>query len=510
MENGGKYPMKNKKAKNYIRRGMELFIFLCLLAAALVLAMRLVERKDSADKNGDYFDLAGRADVLLLGSSHMINGINPALLYEEYGIAAYNLGGHGNVMPVTYWEFVNALDYATPRYVVIDTYLLDKDYQYLDVMTGTESEEDKSAAVDQLHEVLDAFPMSRHKEEAIRDLLSKEDLRWEFRCDFIRYHSRWSQLSSEDYQGVTGRAGKEAILGASMRYEAAQWVDIYERIDPSEKLEEETVGKAYLRKILDLCKERGIYPILVQIPFAANEDLQRIANSAQDIPDEYGIPYLNMNYVENLINYETDQQSQTHLNVSGAAKTTAWLGKVLSEEVGVPDRREDAAYQPWREAVSSYHSQLREQILNPADLYAELMMLSMDEVSTIVFVNNDSVAFYDETLKTLIKTLSGTDGIETMAGSPLGYCLIYDPVTDTCEETMREVPLENIQTSFGVVNFTSLEKYDLLSVGENLDENQLDYVNNGNIDVQILIYDPQTGEKIGHLYFSDGGLVKCK
>lgn len=75
---------------------------------------------------------------------------------------------------------------------------------------------------------------------------------------------------------------------------------------------------------------------------------------------------------------------------------------------------------------------------------------------------------------------------------------------------MQEVPLENIQTSFGVVNFTSLEKYDLLSVGEDLDENQLDYVNNGNVDVQILIYDPQTGEKIGHLYFADGGLVKYR
>ncbi len=501
--------MKNKKTKNHIRHGVELLVFLCLLAVVLMLAVRLVERKDSADKNGDYFELAGRADVLLLGSSHMINGINPALLYEEYGIAAYNLGGHGNVMPVTYWEFVNALDYGTPRYVVIDTYLLDKDYQYLDVMTGAESEEDKSAAVDQLHEVLDAFPMSRHKEEALRDLLSDEDLRWEFRCDFIRYHSRWSQLLAKDYQGVTGRTQSEAILGASMRYEAAKWVDTYARIDPSEKLEEETAGKAYLRRILELCRDRGIYPILVQIPFAANEDLQRIANSAQDIADEYSIPYLNMNYVENLINYATDQQSQTHLNASGAAKTTTWLGKVLSEEVGVPDRRGDASYQPWQDAVSAYHEQLREQILNPADLYAELMMLSMDEVSTIVFVNNDSVAFYDETLKTLIKTLSGTDGIETMAGSPLGYCLIYDPSTDTCEETMREVPLENIQTSFGVVNFTSLEKYDLLSVGENLEENQLDYVNNGKIDVQILIYDPKTGEKIGHLYFSDGGLTKC-
>ena len=78
-------------------------LFLLLLAGCLYLADRLVERKDSREKNGDYFAAAPKADVLLLGSSHMINGINPAVLYENFGIASYNLGGHGNVLPVTHW-----------------------------------------------------------------------------------------------------------------------------------------------------------------------------------------------------------------------------------------------------------------------------------------------------------------------------------------------------------------------------------------------------------------------
>ena len=489
-------------------RIISILAFLVLLSGAVLLAGRLVERKDSAEKNGSYFALADKVDVLLLGSSHMINGINPALLYEDYGIAAYNLGGHGNTMQVTYWEFVNALDYGTPSYVVIDTYLLDKDYQYLDVMTEQNSDEDRSAALDQLHEVLDAFPMSRNKEAAITDLISDRELRWEFRLDFIRYHSRWSSLEQADYEGVFGEPTGDSILGASMRYEVDPDVETYARIDPSDKMEEGTVGKTYLRRILDLCKEKGIYVMLVQVPFEANEDLQRVANSAQDIADEYGIPYLNMNFVENLIDPGTDQQSQTHLNALGAAKTTAWLGNVLSTEVGVPDRRGNEEYQAWEEALQTYHQQVVDHILNPTDLYAELMALNFNDVSTIIFINNDSVAFYDESLKRFIKNLSGTDGIETMADSPLGYCLIHDPATGTNEETTSDVPLTDIQTSFGVVNFTSLENYDLLSVGDNLDENQLDYVNNSEIDVQILVYDPNTGEKIGHLFFSDGGLLQ--
>lgn len=483
-------------------------LFLVIFGICFVIAARLVERKDSRAKNSDYFDVAEQVDVLLLGSSHMINGINPAILYEEYGIASYNLGGHGNTMQVTYWELMNALDYGTPQYVVIDTYLLEEDYQYIDLQTEDSTDEEKDAAVDQLHEVLDVFPLSRTKIAAIRDLLSSPSLRAEFVFDFIRYHSRWSELDVDDYAGVFGEPESSAILGAQMRYEVETNISLYGSIDSSEKMEVETVGKAYLRRIIETCLNHGIYPMIVQIPFSESEELQAIANSAQDIADEYGITFINMNYVDDIIDPETDQQSQTHLNVAGAAKASSYLGNILSEVVGVPDRRGQEGYEAWDEAVEEYHDEIVEMILQPTDLYVELLALEFNEVSAIIFINNDSVAFYDPTLQLLIEKLSGTMGITTMANSNLAYCLIYDPGMDQIEETMGDVRFENIETSFGVVNFTSLEDYALLSVGDDITVNELDYLNNTDIDVQILLYDPETGEEIGHLYFDDAGIVQ--
>ena len=491
-----------------LKRVLFAALFLAILAVCLVAAFRLVERKDSAEKNGDYFEIAEQVDVLLLGSSHMINGVNPAALYEEYGIAAYNLGGHGSTMQVTYWAFVNALDYGTPDYVVIDTYLLEADYRYLDVQNEDSTEAERDAAVDQLHEVLDAFPLTQNKVNAIRDLIQDTSLRAEFVFDFIRYHSRWSSLEEDDYQGAFGQVQSSAILGAQMRYEVETAVQIYSSIDASQKMEEETVGKEYLRKILELCQEKGIYPLIVQVPFAESEELQKIANSAQDIADEYGVAFVNMNYVDGIIDPETDQQSQTHLNVIGAAKTTAYLGELLSDVVGVPDRRGEEGYEAWEEAVEAYHDEILDNILHPADLYTALLTLQTEEVSAIVFINNDSVAFYDPTLLSLINRLSGTLGIYTMANSDLAYCLVLDPPTATREETMGDVRFENLETSFGVVNFTSLENYALLSTGDDITVNELDYVNNYNIDVQILIYDKDTGEQLGHLYFDDAGLAQ--
>ena len=53
-------------------------------------------------------------------------------------------------------------------------------------MTDAESDADRSAAIDQLHEVMDAFPYGKNKRAALADLISDPSLRREFAFDFIR------------------------------------------------------------------------------------------------------------------------------------------------------------------------------------------------------------------------------------------------------------------------------------------------------------------------------------
>ena len=115
---------------------LKCILFLALLGACIFAVSIVVRRKDSNYKYADFFDKAqeDQIDVLFMGSSHVINACNPAVLYNEYGITSYNMGGHGSVMQATYWELIEALNYCTPKYVVVDTFLMHKDYQYLDVM----------------------------------------------------------------------------------------------------------------------------------------------------------------------------------------------------------------------------------------------------------------------------------------------------------------------------------------------------------------------------------------
>lgn len=490
-------------------RFLKTIIFICIFLLCFFFAVRLVERKDSKRKNASFFEVADEIDVLFLGSSHMINGVNPVQLYEDYGVASYNLGGHGNVLPVTYWTLVNALDYCDPSYVIVDTFMLEKDYHYVDQMMPVNSDSERENSVGQLHGVLDAFPLSEHKYQAVRDLISDPELRKEFLFNFIRYHSRWSSLETGDYTEML-HVNSSSYMGAEMRLNTDQRMDRYALIRPDEQMEQETVGKLYLRRILDLCRQRNIQVILVQIPYSAHPDYQRAANSAQIIADEYQIPYLNLMYTEDLIDIYSDLSSQTHLNARGAYKVTAYLGKILRDDLKVPDRRDDAGCKPWEDLEEDWHDLCRYGAVNSDDLYSALTMLQFDEVSSVIYINNHSQAFHDTAVIHLVIQLAGGSlGMESAASFESPYCAVHDSKEEKYVETMGDIPLEDYQTSFGTVNYRNFGGlYSMLTVGDDKETNLLNYDEYDEIDVQLFVFDNDTGEMIGHMLYENAGMQK--
>lgn len=484
-------------------------LFLAVFMICFICVIRLVERKDSMQKNGSFYEVADEIDVLFLGTSHVINGVNPVQMYEDYGIASYNLGGHGNVLPVTYWELVNALDYCTPKCVIVDTFQLEKDYHYVDQMTEADTQGARDNAVGQLHEVLDSFPMSRNKLAAINDLISDPEIRKEFLFDFIRYHSRWSELEADDYTNAF-RTEATSLMGAQMRMNADQRLDSFPLIKPSEMMEQETNGKLYLRRILDLCRRKGIQAILVHIPYAADPDYQRAANSAQVIADEYEVPYLNLMYAEDLIDLYSDLSSQTHLNVHGAYRVTDYLGKMLRNDLEMPDRRGEESTKAWQDLCATWHNMLRDGARDAEDLYSELMFLQFDEVSSIVYINNNSQAFNDTAVIHLVKALAGgSQGMDSAAVYRSPYCVIHDNKGGNYVETMGESPIEGYATSFGTVNYHNYSGiYSMLTVGEDTQTNLLNYDLYDEIDVQVFLFDNKTGKYMGSQLYENSGMQR--
>ena len=163
---------------------------LCLLLLALMLSCmsQLTMRKTEFSRFAQFFRHSEDYDVLFFGTSHVINGFAPIDLWDEYGIAAYNCGLGGSAMPTTYWSIVNSLDHSQPDLVILDCYRLNYPDKYF-----------YKAGVQRM---LDEYPLSLNKLRAAADLCWDSGSITELIFPFVMYHSRWSELTENDFSPV--------------------------------------------------------------------------------------------------------------------------------------------------------------------------------------------------------------------------------------------------------------------------------------------------------------------
>ncbi|MBQ7372486.1 MAG: hypothetical protein IJW67_11535 [Blautia sp.] len=372
-------------------------IVVVLISTFLILACLtwLTERKDSYIKYANFFNQKEDFDVLFLGTSHVLNDIYPMELWKDYGIVSYNFGGHGNFLPTTYWVMKNALDYTTPKVMVIDGYFLSQETAIRDVY--------------QNHISFDAFPLSMNKIRGTYDLMVKnedsilmktdEALQTsvlDFLWDFSVYHRRWATITAEDFKPKpTSDKGAEMRVGISNPL-------VFDQISPDKKTEGETLGIVYLRKIIEECQEKNIEVLLTYVPFPASEEEQMEANRMQEIADEYGVQYLNFLNLD-VVDYNVDMVDiASHLNPSGARKVTDYLGTYFREHYDLPDRREDPEYERWYADYEMYREKKITFLKDQNNLKNVLMLLADDHFDTVVEVKDPAV-LTDEKLVRVMK-----------------------------------------------------------------------------------------------------------
>ena len=146
-----------------LKRILSAIVVLCLTLSILSALTSITENKNSIKKYAQFFDQDADFDVLFMGNSRVLNGVIPMELWNDYGMVSYNMGGHANTLPTTYWVLRNALDYTTPKCVVIDC-------------TGYGGMSYISTSYYYTHLSFDAFPLSVNKIRGVFDLIRAEEV----------------------------------------------------------------------------------------------------------------------------------------------------------------------------------------------------------------------------------------------------------------------------------------------------------------------------------------------
>ena len=373
-------------------RALQGCAFLLLLGAVVLAAARLVERKQSRELFGDFLEEPELYDVLFFGDSQLMNAMLPLEMWEDYGIAGYNLACYGSVLPTTYWSLVNALDYAQPRLAVI-------------AVNGMDNPHKVTNYSGDLHTAMDFWPMSANKARMIDDLLSDpddpdytdvegyryRDLRGEFYFKLGKYHSRWSELTEKDFKAQPHHEkGGETLVGIAPIWE-------YELAGENDYAEEGGYSYQYLRRAIEECGRRGIEVLLVHLPAPQFINSQRHANTVSSIAQEYGVGFVDVTYLDSIVDYAVDCfDADPHLNLSGSLKMTSYLGSYIRAHYDLPDHRGEARYARWNGDLDAYKDKKLRTIREEEDLCDLLMLLSDPDVDLRMAVRRDAPIRYDD------------------------------------------------------------------------------------------------------------------
>lgn len=346
----------------FLKRAISVLLLLSLVFSGGFFLSRALAMTEGPKKNGSFLKEDRDYDVLFFGSSHVVNGVYPMELWKDYGITSYNLSGHGAGLPASYWTMRLATQYHKPRVAVLDV---------LFAQSGT-TEMNISLA----HELLDPFPLSKTKLQAIRDLYPTKAQQAELLFPFDVYHNRWKQLDTDMVQrGLTGQVERSHQKGAQARVDV-QPLDASPLIPRSQKMEEQTLGLHYIEQFVRYCLDQDIIPVLTYLPCEISQQWQESCNAALALGQELGAYVLDIQYMD-LLDNDTDWYDQGgHVNPLGAKKITACLGDFLQKTLHLPDHRQDGT---WQQDYEAYCGELAEEFTTQETLPQFLALASLGD-----------------------------------------------------------------------------------------------------------------------------------
>ncbi len=320
-----------------MKKVIRIISFILILVIAVMGTYRILSWKDTS---GDYLSSTQQLyateenlmDVVFLGSSHVYCGINPALLWDEYGISAFDMAVSGQDRDSTFHTLKEVLKTQSPKVVCVDLYGLL--YEKQDVLGN-------------VYRNMLSMKTSMNSVELVCDYIDKEE-----RMDYILrwpiIHTRYKELTKHDFlqyePSIYGR-------GFLPTYEVCESYYPQDALACTESVPLSESGKAWLDGFIQLSEQEDFKLVAFLAPMYLDAGEQKILNGAYEYLTDYGVEILDFNMLSAQIklDYANDFCDHSHMNRFGADKVTAYFGEYLVNNNQLTDHRGDAAYYLWDE-----------------------------------------------------------------------------------------------------------------------------------------------------------------
>lgn len=336
-----------------MRRALKIVLTALAVFGSLFLLQKLLTPKyvDGVVEGAfvaEYYQDAKDHDVIFVGDCEVYENFSPAVLWEEYGINSYIRGSAEQYIWQSYYLLEDTLRYETPKAVVFN-------------IQSLQFSESQREAYNRMS--LEGMEWSPVKVKAILASMKPEERFLDYVFPILRYHSRWSELTSSDVEYMF-KTKPVSFNGYYMRVD----VRAAENVPEGKPLADYSFGEnawKYLDMMTDLCGEKGIRLILIKAPSLYPYWYPQWEEQVEAYAAEKNLPYINFLDIqeETGVDYATDTyDGGLHMNLSGAEKLSRYMGRYLRAEIGVPDRRCEAELAGrWAEKLAAYEAEKRAQ-----------------------------------------------------------------------------------------------------------------------------------------------------
>ena len=173
-----------------MKRTIKILVIILLLLIIFFFVSKLLSPKYMTNlvegsMIAEYYDDPKNHDVIFIGDCEVYANFSPMVMYEQEGITAYVRGTSQQLIWQSYGILEETLKYETPKLVIFN-------------VNSLRYSEPVSEAYNRL--TLDKMKWSKEKIEIINASMTKEETFISYVFPILRYHSRFSELSAEDFK----------------------------------------------------------------------------------------------------------------------------------------------------------------------------------------------------------------------------------------------------------------------------------------------------------------------
>ena len=314
--------------------------FTLITAIIISYALKVLSLKDTSGANEDRYSVyeelyntdKNMIDVVFLGTSHCYNSVYPALIWQEFGIASFDMAISAQSKNSTVHALKEVLKTQSPKVVFVEMFGL----------TDDDPEEEGNFYRNNV-----TMRLSKNMVELVKE--EKPDDFYDCITKWPIVHTRYRELSKDDFNkkglNTFGRGGDMRMgePGGFINFEKALSKDIEPLSDSN---------KEWIDRMYKISREEGFELVFFLAPYSLFDDGKKISNGAREYAESLGIKYIDMTEKSVLdeMGYDptVDLMNDYHHNtMHGAIKVSRYLGNFVSHNYEVEDKRGNKDYAQW-------------------------------------------------------------------------------------------------------------------------------------------------------------------